>query len=427
MKKKAYLAVLALCLGLALSACGNDSGKQTEDTAQTGKEVTPEAETEEPKEEEPEKKEPSGSGTRLVSVDNVDKYITIGQYKGLSLDSTVEEITDDDVQAQIEQDLQDKAAEVKNTEVQDGDIVTINFVGSKDGVEFEGGTANNYQHTIGAGGMIDGFEEGIIGMRPGETKDLDLTFPEDYQAADLAGQDVVFKITLQSIRRASELTDEWVAKNTEHKTVDEYRAGMKKSLEENAKANADISLKGTAWNTVLTNSEVKEYPQKDIDNAVAEFKAQNEKYANQADMTLEEFVEAQGVSMEYFEEQCQQYAEYKVKQNLIIQGIMDAEGLSLEDQECLDIQDRIIRDYGAQDLAGLIDTYGQVAVDETIGLMRVEDFIVANASVQDMVASGEEAGVDGNEAVEAGEEDNSGSQPEDQEGEIDDDLEDTAE
>ena len=116
-------------------------------------------------------------------------------------------------------------------------------------------------------------------------------------------------------------------------------------------------------------------------------------------MKLEEFVEAQGYTQEAFEEECQQYAEYKVKQNLIIQGIMDAEGISLSDPECLEIQNQIIADYGAKDLADLIDMYGQVAVDETIGLIRVEQFIVENAKVANQVTNGGLTGVDGDKDV----------------------------
>lgn len=108
-------------------------------------------------------------------------------------------------------------------------------------------------------------------------------------------------------------------------------------------------------------------------------------------MELEDFVESQGVSMDDFEAQCQQYAQAKVKQNLIIQGIMDAEGMTLDDEECLAIQDQLVEQYASGDLAALIDTYGQVAVDETIGLMRVEDFIIANANYDQTAGEDAEA------------------------------------
>jgi trigger factor len=327
--------------------------------------------------------EPEGFGDRLVSVDNVEKYITIGNYKGLTLDNTVDEISDDEIESQIQQDLKNTAAEVtdKDATIQNGDIATINYVGMKDGEAFDGGTANNYDLTVGAGLMIDGFEEGLIGMKKGETKDLNLTFPEDYMASELAGEDVVFQVTVQNFRRVPELTEDWVTENTNYTTIEEYRESVKASLQEYAEYVAKETLRNSAWSTVLSSSEVMEYPQADIDNAAAEFKQLYERYAAQGDMTLEDFVESQGISMDDFEEQSQQYAQAKVKQSLIIQGIMDAEGLSLDDEESLAIQDELVAEYSAGSLADLIDRYGQVAVDESIGLLRVTNFILENAIV----------------------------------------------
>ena len=373
MKKKIYLAMFAACFALTASACGDGAAVITDNT-KTEKSA--------------DNKKAEVGTTRLVSVENVDKYITIGEYKGLTLDNTVDAITDDDVQAQIDQDLQDKAEPVSDG-AKEGDLVTVNYVGTKNGQTFDGGTANNYDFVIGQGQMFDEFENGVIGMKKGETKEIKIDFPSDYADETLAGQEVVYKVTVQNVRRAGELTDEWVAKNTDYTTVDEYRESVRSQLEEEAKNSAQEVLKNTAWSTVLENSEVKEYPQEDVDSAISEFKSSMEVYAKQADMTLEEFIDSQGISQDDFDEQCQQYAEGKVKQNLIIQGIMDAEGLSLDDKESLQLQEELVEQMGAGDIAELVGTYGQTYVDESIGLLRVEDFIIKNASVSDKVANGD--------------------------------------
>lgn len=404
MKKKAYLVVLALCAAMAITACGTATDKtedtksttETQNTTETKDSGSADAESTDSSDKEENKTADAGD-TRLVTVDDVSKYVTIGEYKGLTLDNTVEVVTDDAVEGRLEQELQNKAEEVTDGSVQNGDVVTINYVGTKDGVAFDGGTANNYELTIGSGTFIDGFEDGIIGMKKGETKDLDLTFPEDYASSDLAGQEVTFKVTLQSFKRAPELTDEWAAKNTDCKTADDYKKEIRKTLESEAKTNARNTLRETAWNTVLSSSEVKEYPQEDLDTAKTEFKTLYENYAKQGDMTLEDFVKAQGISMDDFEEQSNQYAEYKVKQNLIVQGIMDAENMTLEDEKSLSIQDELIKAYDAKDLAALVDQYGQVAVDESIGLFRVEDFILDNATVEEKVAAGDTQGENGDD------------------------------
>lgn len=407
MKKKTYLVILALCAAMAMTACGTSAGqkeetKSTAESQDTADEKDSKAADSAESDSDKESTGTVSGDTRLVSVDDVSKYVTIGQYKGLSLDKSVEAVTDDMVDGRIKEELQNKAEEVTEGSVQNGDVVTINYVGTKDGVAFDGGTANNYELTIGSGTFIDGFEDGIIGMKKGQTKDLDLTFPEEYSSEELAGQEVVFKVTLQSFKRAPELTDDWAAKNTDCKTAEEYRKEIRTTLEDEAKTSAQNTLRETAWNTVLSASEVKEYPQDDMDTAKTEFKTLYENYAKQGDMTLEDFVKAQGISMDDFEEQSSQYAEYKVKQNLIVQGIMDAENMTLEDEKSLSIQDELIKAYNVKDLATLVDKYGQAAVDESIGLLRVEDFILDNATVEEKVTAGDTEGVNGDDPSEDG-------------------------
>ena len=404
MKKRIYLAMLAACLALTVTGCG-ESGKTGTDTAET--------------QENSDGKTVEAGVSRLVSVDNVDKYITLGEYKGLILDNTVEVITDDDMQARIDQELQDKAEAVSDG-AQEGDLVTVNYVGTIDGETFDGGTANNYDFIIGNGGMFQEFEQGVVGMKKGETKEISIDFPSDYSDSTLAGKKADYKVTVQNVRRAPELTDEWVTKNTDYTTVEEYREGTRKTLEKEARESAGEVLKNTAWNTVLENTEVKEYPEADVENAISEFRKSMEVYAKQADMTLEEFVESQGISQDAFDEQSRQYAEGKVKQNLIVQGIMDAEGLSLDDKESLKVQEELVKQMGAANLAELVDTYGQSYVDESVGLLRVEDFIVKNAQVSEKAANGDTVADNAEGAAEQAEDSASG----DSQTEVDQNLED---
>lgn len=389
MKKKVYLMILTVCIAFAGTACG------------TKEKAAEETKISEEKTEEKEDTKKSGEGTRLVSVKDIDKYITIGQYKGLSLEKVVETITDTEVEGSISQDLAMTKEEVKDGVVEEGDTVVVNYVGTENGKEFNGGSAENQEITIGSGGYIPGFEDGILGMKKGETKDVPLTFPEDYIEPSMAGKDVVFKITLQSFKRAPELNDDWVAKNTDFKTVEEYKEDKKKLLQESAEKMAESVLYQTAWNQVYEASEVKEYPEKDVKEAYAEFETQIKSYAKQGGMELEDYLESQQVSQEAFESQCQEYAEARVKQNLILQGIMDAEGITLEDKESLAVQDELIQTYGVQDLAALVDTYGQTSVDTTIGLIRVERFIVENANVEEKISENGTVGVSGNGSVSA--------------------------
>lgn len=381
MKKKLYLIMLAACLSLSAAACTGvgdaDTSKIEESTGNKGAEV---------------------GTSRIVSVENVERYITIGDYKGLELDNAVDVITEDDVEIQIEAELQDKA-EVVSAGAQTGDLVTINYVGTIDGKTFDGGTANNYDFVVGDGFMFQEFEDGVLGMKKGDTKEITIDFASDYGDPVVAGEQAIYKITVQNVRRAPELTDKWVTKNTDYTTVEDYRQSIYEKLEEEAKSSAQETLKNTAWSLVLESSEVLEYPEKDIEDAVAAFKDSMQLYADQAEMTLDEFVESQEISQEEFEELCLQYAQGKVKQNLIVQGIMDAEGLSLDDKESLELQEQLVELMGAGDLAELIDIYGQDHVNESIALLRVEDLIVENAKVNQKVAAGDTIAEDAEAAV----------------------------
>ena len=389
MKKKAVVAMLIMCMAVSAAACGKSS-----DTEKTTTETTDTKDSEDSKEDSTDtdtKETDSSEGNRLVSVKDVSKYVTIGEYKGLELNRTSQPVTDDDVQAEINYNLEDNGSEVKDGTVENGDTVTINFTGTIDGKEFDGGSAEDYELVVGDGEMIDGFEDGIVGMKSGETKELDLTFPDDYYEESVAGKAVVFKVTLQKFTRPAELTDEWVAENTEYKTVDEYRAAVKTQLEDTAVQTADYELYSDAWNEVQAASEIKDYPKEDVDAAKKSYQELNEKYVKDAGMEMADFLESQGMSEEDYESECQQYAESKVEQNLIVQGIMDAEGLSIDDEETQKLKDDLIKEYGFASIDEMIETYGEQEVNESLALLRVERFIVDNANVTEVAGDDADA------------------------------------
>ena len=389
MKKKAVVAMLIMCMAVSAAACGKSS-----DTEKTTTETTDTKDSEDSEKDSTDtdtKEAASSEGKRLVSVKDVSKYVTIGEYKGLELTRTSQPVTDDDVQAEINYNLEDNGSEVKDGTVENGDTVTINFTGTIDGKEFDGGSAEDYELVVGDGEMIDGFEDGIVGMTSGETKELDLTFPDDYYEESVAGKAVVFKVTLQKFTRPAELTDEWVAENTEYKTVDEYRAAVKTQLEDTAVQTADYELYSDAWNEVQAASEIKDYPKEDVDAAKKSYQELNEKYVKDAGMEMADFLESQGMSEEDYESECQQYAESKVEQNLIVQGIMDAEGLSIDDEETQKLKDDLIKEYGFASIDEMIETYGEQEVNESLALLRVERFIVDNANVTEVAGDDADA------------------------------------
>ena len=382
MKKKTVAAILVMCMVLSASACGKEAAKDTKNEKTT--ETTDKKSEEKAEKDDKTSKEAS---LKLVTVDDISDYVTIGEYKGLTLNRISQEVTDDDVQAEIDYDLEDKGEEIKDGTVGSGDTVTINFTGTIDGKEFDGGSAEDYQLTVGEGSMIDGFEDGIIGMKDGETKELDLTFPEDYYDDSVAGKAVVFKVTLQKFTRKAELTDEWVAANTDYKTVDEYKNSVREQLQKDADTSADIDLYDSAWTEVLSASEIKKYPEADVNTAIEEYKAHTEQYVQEAGIEMSDFLEAQGISEDEYDDECKTYAESKVEQNLIVQGIMTEEGLTIEDSELDELKDLLCQEYGASSIDELVEHYGQHDVDESLALLRVQKFIVDQATVEEKTGS----------------------------------------
>ena len=385
MKKKTVAAILVMCMVLSASACGKEAAKDTKNEKTTETTETTDKKSEEKVEKDDETSKEAS--LKLVTVDDISDYVTIGEYKGLTLNRISQEVTDDDVQAEIDYDLEDKGEEIKDGTVESGDTVTINFTGTIDGKEFDGGSAEDYQLTVGEGSMIDGFEDGIIGMKDGETKELDLTFPEDYYDDSVAGKAVVFKVTLQKFTRKAELTDEWVAANTDYKTVDEYKNSVREQLQKDADTSADIDLYDSAWTEVLSASEIKKYPEADVNTAIEEYKAQTEQYVQEAGIEMSDFLEAQGISEDEYDDECKTYAESKVEQNLIVQGIMTEEGLTIEDNELDELKDLLCQEYGASSIDELVEYYGQHDVDESLALLRVQKFIVDQATVEEKTGS----------------------------------------
>ena len=220
MKKKIAKVLVAGLIGLQLIGCSNQNTANTEEN----KETTETAENTE-----------AASVSIYFNEINADEYVTLGDYKGLEVVSNVVTITDADVDAYIEYMLSMSGGALEEVTdrdvVENGDVANIDYIGKKDGVAFDGGTAEGYDLGIGTGTFIPGFEEGLVGVKKGETVDLNLTFPENYSAADLAGAEVVFTVTVNGIYKevTPEFTDEYVAElGIENiSTVEEYRAYMK--------------------------------------------------------------------------------------------------------------------------------------------------------------------------------------------------------
>ena len=286
--------------------------------------------------------------------------LTISQYKGIEVKPMEEpqEITDAYVESLLVSDLQEYAEEPSDPsdpslEVKLGDTVSIEYVGKIDGTAFEGGsTTEPTDLTIGSHSYIEGFEDSIIGHKPGETFDWNGSFPEDYQSTDLAGKDVVFTITVDGVTKAApELTDELVKDklSSESKTVDEYRDELRKQLEEQAQQIVEESLVADVWKKVLANTEVKEYPEDQVDEVFNTIIDTYKMSADYVDQDYEEFIEAQkGMSVEDFENEIRETAKSSVKQTMVINAIAEKEKIEPTEEEYEEQFEKMALSYGYQ-------------------------------------------------------------------------------
>ena len=287
--------------------------------------------------------------------------VTIENYKGIEVEKKVVEISEDEINAEIDKARDRNARFIQESDdaVQDGDTVTLDFEGFVDGVAFEGGKGENYELKIGSGSFIPGFEAQIVGHKIGEDFDVNVTFPEDYSAKDLAGKAATFKCTVKSLKQLPELDDEFVKDVSEFDTVDEYKADLKSKLTDRAEANAEREVEN-ALAEKLMDLLVSEIPE-------PMFEAETENYLRDYDtrlrssgLDLKTYMQYTGLTLDAIRAQLRPQAEKQVKIRLALEKIAVLENLDATEDE---INEEFVR---------IGSTYG-VEVDEVKKMIASED------------------------------------------------------
>lgn len=268
------------------------------------------------------------------------EYITLPDYNSYEVKEPDVLISDKDIEEGIKSKLEAAATTEKVTEgsAEKGDTVNISFKGTlADGSTVEGMNSDSYDLTLGAGTMIDGFEEGLYGAEIGEKVTLDLKFPDPYNSnKELSGKDVTFEVTVKSknVKKVPELNEAFVKDNSECKTVEEYRKAVAEELEEKEYENQLADIKEELYMKLVDETEVKKYPEKEVKEY---FKELDEYYRYGAENTgyeeWEDFLEAQSMTQEEYDDQIQLYAEEYVKQEMVIYLFAQKENVDISDKE----------------------------------------------------------------------------------------------
>lgn len=384
MKKRAIMISMLLVMALSVTGCSQktatkDKDTKTEETAKTDDaEETESDNTEDTSEDTP-------TTAELMAGIDVEKCVTLGDYKGVTVEKTIQSVTDEDVQNEIDNALANYPVEVDRA-AKEGDTVNIDYVGKIDGEEFDGGSDQGADLKLGSGKFIDGFEDGLIGARKGETRTLNLTFPEDY-TQDLAGKAVEFTVTVNAVKEPlSEPTDQWVADNIEgYDNIADYKAGIRSEQEENNEQTADNQVRYAAWTQVIDNCTINEYPETLVEVGKKLYEQQVETYAKYAGMELDAYIESSGLTQEEYQSNMEEYGKNVAAQALVCQAICDKEGFAIGDDDYQKALQDMLTEYGCTE-DELIQTYGQDNVEQSIMLNRVSNLILENANVTEVQA-----------------------------------------
>lgn len=372
MKKNVILIILVLSMIMLFAGCKkNGTGNTTEENTDTteGTDNTDSEDSFKPVE-----------NTLSKGDYKLEDHITLGKYKGVEVSVEKLEVTEEALNAAIQADLAANGAEaneITDRAVQNGDIVNIDFEGFKDGVAFEGGSSEGVDLTIGSGQFIPGFEEGLIGAKTGDKLDLNLTFPENYQAEDLAGQAVVFKVTVNSIKHY-ELTEEYVTGNTDFATMDEY----KNYISEQLTLEYEDIMKQTKEQNVLAailDASTITVPQSLMDYYINDIKVIYTNYATMYGMDFSAFIQANGLDEAAFNEMANEYAQAIANRELVLKAIMEAENITLSDEEYDQKVAEYAADYNYETVEDFLADANEEALREEILFQKVIDFITAEA------------------------------------------------
>ena len=262
--------------------------------------------------------------------------VKLGKYKGVKIDKIDTEVTDEEVDAEINKERENNARNitVEDRPVKDGDITTLDFEGFVDGVAFDGGKGENYPLTIGSGAFIPGFEEQLVGAEIGKEVEVKVTFPEDYQAENLKGKDAVFKCTIKEIKEKElpELDDEFASEVSEFDTLAEYREDVKKNLAEKKEKDAKNLREEAAVNAVVENAEM-EIPEAMLETQQRQMVDEFAQRITMQGLSMEQYFQFTGTSYEQMVEQVKPQAEERIKSRLVLEAVAKAEKIEATEED----------------------------------------------------------------------------------------------
>ena len=309
--------------------------------------------------------------------------VTLGDYKGVEIEKVDVDVTDEDVQAEL---LNVQKQNARNIPVEDraaklDDEVTIDFEGFVEGEAFEGGKGENYQLTLGSHSFIDTFEDQIVGKNIGEEFNVNVTFPEDYQAADLAGKPAVFKCKLNGIKETElpELDDEFASEVSEFDTLDEYKADLKATLQEKKEKAAKNTKEGLVIDKIIENAAM-ELPDPMIETQKEQMLNEFAQQISYQGLSIEQYFQFTGMTKEKFLETATPEAERRIKSRLVLEAIAKTEDIQVSDDELNEELKKMAEAYKMEldQIKEFMGDYEKKQIKEDLAIQKAVDVIVGS-------------------------------------------------
>ncbi|WP_318709585.1 trigger factor [Candidatus Acetatifactor stercoripullorum] len=310
--------------------------------------------------------------------------VTLGKYKGVKVDKMDVEVTDEEVEAEIgrERESNARTITVEDRPVQDKDMTVIDFEGFVDGVAFEGGKGENYPLTIGSGAFIPGFEEGLIGAQIGEEVEVNVTFPEDYQASELAGKPAVFKCTVKEIKEKElpELDDEFASEVSEFDTMAEYREDVKKKLGDRKAAEAKSAKEDAVIDAVIAEAQM-EIPDAMLETQQRQMVDEFAQRIQSQGLSMDQYMQFTGLTADKMLEQVKPQALKRIQSRLVMEAVAAAEKIEASEEEFEEEVKVMGEAYQLEPekVKELLGENGKKQVKEDICIKKAVDFVVENA------------------------------------------------
>ena len=319
------------------------------------------------------------TGCQKQSKNSYDKYVTLGEYTGMTIDRIVTTVTDDDVQEEIQNELYADAEfkEVTDRGAKEGDTVNIDYTGKIDGEEFDGGSDTGMDLELGSDTFLPEFEDGIIGMKKGETKDITITFPEDYDGT-VDGKTAVFSVTVNSITEAilPEYNDAYVKENYDYDTTAEYEASLKSDLQEQYDEDATFTACSDALSEAVDNAEFDGYPEDMYDSAKEQMEYENQAFADQLGI---EWTDLVGEDYDIEEDILA-----TIHEKLVVYAIAEKEKLTVTDEEFDTYAEDNWELYGYDTKEDFISDYGDEEIRYSLLYDKVLNFLGENNTFHDI-------------------------------------------